>query len=244
MDLAGRTALVTGGAVRVGRALCQALADRGCGVVIHCDRSLGPARELAACLRRQGVGAWVVCVHLSGDTSCRRVIRRAAALAGRLDILINNAAVFHRHGLREADAATWRAELDTNLVAPALLTRHFAGAPGAAAIVNILDRRVAGLDVGAVPYSVSKKALEDVTRLSALALAPAIRVNAVAPGPVLPREPGSLRAAREAAGRAPLARRPTPEDVADAVLFLLGNDAVTGQTLFVDGGQHLGEAHA
>lgn len=244
MELAGRVALVTGGAVRVGRALALALSAQGCGVVIHCHRSIEQARHLAALLRERGVGAWVVRAHLAGEASCRRVIHRAVESAGRLDILINNAAVFHRQGLGEADAAAWHEELETNLVAPSLLTRYFAEVPGAAAIVNILDRRVSALDVGAVPYSVSKKALEYVTRLSALALSPAIRVNAVAPGPVLAREAGTGRAARESAGRIPLARRPTSADVADAVLFLLGNEAVTGQTLFVDGGQHLEANHA
>ena len=239
MDLAGRVALVTGGAVRVGRAICLGLSSRGCGVVIHCRHSFKQANELAAELKAQGASAWVARGSLSGEAACRSLIKRAIAAAGHLDILVNNAAEFLRHSLMEADAASWRSALATNLLAPVMLTRFFAAAPGATAIVNIIDHRVRTLDTGAFPYSISKKALEQATRMSALELAPGIRVNAVAPGPALPPEPGCVRSAREPAGRAPLSKRPTPEDVAAAVLFLLEADAITGQTIFVDGGRHL-----
>lgn len=244
MNLAGRTALVTGGAVRIGSILCKTLASHGCNVIIHCDRSIDEARGLATGLKKQGVRAWAIRAHFAEEAACKKLIRKAVALTGSLHVLVNNAAVFHRQSLREAGTAAWRNEMAVNFFAPVLLTRYFAEAPGAAAIVNILDHRVAALDTGAAPYSVAKKALEYFTRLAAVELAPDIRVNAVAPGPALPRSPGSTRAAREPAGTAPLARRPTPEDVAEAMLFLIGNDAVTGQTVFVDGGRHLGKKHA
>ncbi len=238
MELAGKTILVTGGAVRMGRRICEALAAAGCRVAIHCRHSRREARELAESLTQQGHAAWVVAGELDSEPGCRAVLDQAFEAAGRLDGLVNNAAVFHRRTLMETDEAVLLAELRVNLFAPLFLMRAFAGRVKAGRIVNLLDRRIAGLEPGCLAYQISKRGLADLTRLAALELAPDFTVNGVAPGPVLP-PPERDGKPPEKAGPTLIGRRPTPDEVAQAVLFLLAADAVTGQVIFVDGGQRL-----
>lgn len=237
--LKGSNALVTGGAVRIGRAIAQALARAGCNVVVHYRES---EKEAAACcreLQRMGARAWPVRADLSSEAGCERLIQEAFKKAKHLNVLVNNAAVFHACPLERIDAAALQEEFQTNLFAPILLTRYFAQATNGGAIVNLLDRRIAALDPERIPYVLSKKSLADFTRSAALALAPHFTVNGVAPGPVLP-PPGKPRAhLRTRAGRIPLAATVAPEEVARAVVYLASTRAITGQTLFVDGGQHL-----
>ena len=240
MEFAGRVALVTGGAVRIGAAIVRTLAARGAGVVIHHDRSGDAAAALATELRAAGGRAWTIAARLDGDEAgCAALIRGAVAAAGRLDILVNNAALFSKQDLAASTGDALRAMFDVNTFAPWQLIRAFAAACDAGRIINLLDRRIASNDPACLPYLISKKALRDLTAAAALALAPRFTVNGVAPGPVLPPpgEPSSYL--REKGGRVPMAGPCTPEQVAEAVAFLAGADAITGNTLFVDGGQHL-----
>jgi NAD(P)-dependent dehydrogenase (short-subunit alcohol dehydrogenase family) len=239
MDIRGRTALVTGGAVRVGRAICLALAGRGCAVAVHYHRSQAEAEALVGEIARQGGRAWAVPAELASEAACTNLVRDAAAPAGRLDLLVNNASLFRRERL----AATTEAGLLTMfwpaLFAPVLLTREFAAQTRDGHVINLLDRRVAAHDPDCLPYHLAKKALAEFTATAALELAPGIAVNGVAPGALLP-PPGEgdayLRAHR---GLVPLADAGTPQAVADAILYLLDTTAVTGQILYVDGGKHL-----
>lgn len=239
MMLDGKTALVTGGAVRIGAALCEALAGQGCHVVIHCGRSAAEAAKLAGRLKTRGVKAWVVRRVLRTEADCRAVLDEALRKSGRLDFLINNAAVFHKDSLRTATEATLKAEFGINLFVPIWLTRRFAEVTKKGRVINLLDRRIAANDTQCLPYSLSKKALAAFTAEAALALAPGIVVNGVAPGAVLPPPGKGVRYLQDRAGRIPLATRPTPQQVARAAIALLELDGVTGQILFVDGGQHL-----
>jgi len=272
MNLESCTALVTGGAVRIGRAVCAALAQRGCNVVVHYWRSRREAEALARELRGTGVRAACVRARLRSQSDCAGLLRRAWECGGPVNALINNAAVFHKDRLRDATETRLRGEFQVNAFAPILLTRLFAGRllergagrsrpreasypsggsrpwiiregePGAGPagkVVNLLDCRIAGWEAGSLPYTLSKKALADFTRLAAVELAPWITVNGVAPGPVLAPDGKGRGAAREPAGPILLRRPIAPADVAAAVVFLLESDAVTGQILFVDGGQHL-----
>jgi len=247
MKLKGKTALVTGGARRIGAALCEALAEEGCRVVIHYNRSAQSASALAARLRRNGAQAWTVSGDFRTDDyragnhraprSADHIVRQAVAVAGKLDILINNAAVFDKQRLLRATAEAVRAEWEVNLLAPLLLMQAFARRVKRGCIINLLDCRIASHQSDAVPYSLAKKSLADLTRLAALDLAPGITVNGVAPGPVLTAD--TAGAIRESAGPLPLKIRPSVRDVVKAVLFLLGSDAITGQIIFVDSGRHL-----
>ncbi len=181
----------------------------------------------------------VIQADLNDPAQCETLIERAAEEFGPIDILVNNAAVFHQTRLMDATYETMMAELQPNLLAPLALIRGFAKQGIAGKIVNLLDRRVTSHDTACVPYMLSKKGLEELTKLAAIDLAPAITVNAVAPGAILPPPDKESDIAWEAAGTIPLEKRPTPADVADAILYLLKSDSITGQTLFVDGGQGL-----
>lgn len=243
MKLSGRKALVTGGAQRIGRALCEALADKGCDVVVHYHRSALPAAELAVSLRAKGVQAYTVQGRFSDQEHIERVLAEAWKAAGGLDILVNNASVFHRHSLIEADEAVWMAEWQVNTLAPILLTRAFARAraavPGPGRVINLLDRRVFGVEAGCLPYLLSKKMLADFTRAAAVELGPAVTVNGVAPGAILRPVGETDSGSTEWAGPAVLDHHGTPQDVADAMIYLLEAEGVTGQVIAVDAGQHL-----
>lgn len=226
MDLNGKRALVTGGAVRIGRAITEALQSAGMEVVVQYLHSVDAAKALSPRTVR---------ADLADPQACSRLI----AQAGPVDVLINNASLFTRDVLPDATPAQVCREFSVNLFAPLELIRTFAAQARPGAVVNLLDRRVRCHDTSCAPYLLTKKGLEELTRLAALEYAPGIRVNAVAPGPVLPPPDSAAIDARERAGRIPLDVLPTPGQIAEAVLFLLQADAVTGQTLFVDGGQHL-----
>ena len=252
MELAGAKVLVTGGAVRIGRAIVEALAAAGAEPVIHCNRSWDDAERLADRLRKAGTKAHVVAGDLSDPDACEQVIAEACEAAGGLVALVNNASVFQRHPLAEATRENVLAALQVNTLAPMDLAHAFvrrcgpAGLPGVGSpwlrgkIVNLLDRRIVSTEAGCLPYQLSKKMLADFTRLAALELAPGFTVNGVAPGPILP--PPDAPAGEnvsERAGPVPLATDCTPAHVAAAVRFLLEQDVVTGQVIFIDGGQHL-----
>jgi len=247
MVLLGKRALVTGGAVRIGRAICEALAARGCTVVVHCRQSVAEGEALAARLAAAGTPAFCVQGALGSEAGAEQVVAAAVSAAGGLDILVNNASTFNKDGFMEAGAARLEAEIGINAFVPMYLSRSFARhfltrseAPGAVGgIVNLLDRRVAGVEKGMLPYLLSKKLLAEYTRIAALELGPRISVNAVAPGPVLPPPGRGEDYLHDHAGPMVLGRRPTAADVAAAVLYLLEADTVTGQILYVDSGQHL-----
>ena len=238
--LHGRAALVTGGAVRIGRAIVEALADEGCRVAVHYNRSGEAARDLVAQLRRAGVEAIAFGARLDRESACERLIERAAKWSGGLDFLVNNASVFTRQPFVEVTQTDLLGQFWPNLFAPVLLTRAFAAqAVRGGCVINLLDRRIASNDASCIPYLLGKQALASFTLSAALALAPRIRVNAVAPGPVLPPPGKSARHLVEKGGRMPLERRILPADVAQAVVALLRLPATTGQIVYVDGGQHL-----
>lgn len=227
MILKGKRALVTGGAVRIGRSITEALQAEGVDVVVHYRHS---STEAMAC------SPYTVKADLEHPEACSALIEKA----GPLDILINNASLFTRDHLAEATPERVLREFNVNLLAPLELTRSFAAqAVSGGAVINLLDRRIRANDASALPYSISKKGLEELTKLSALDLAPRIRVNAVAPGPILPAPGGTEASFIEAAGTIPLELHPTPEHIAEAVVFLLKADYCTGQVIYVDGGQHL-----
>ncbi len=257
MKLAQCRALVTGAAVRIGRAIVEALVAQGCAVILHYRRSAVAATELA---RRLGAHGSVILVQgdLAEAGAGRRIVEESWAASGGFNILINNAAVFHKDTLDSASPEKIDREWRVNFLAPTLLTRAFAekmracpdfarepGSDGRAPrgkILHLLDRRVAGVDPACLPYEISKKMLADTVRRWALELAPDLAVNGIAPGAVLPPNDADGAAdgpARDWAGPTLLRAPCGPSAVAEAALFLLGADTVTGQTIFVDNGRHL-----
>ncbi|MFC0282647.1 SDR family oxidoreductase [Camelimonas abortus] len=237
-----RAALVTGGAKRIGAAIALALARDGHAVAIHCNRSVAEAEALAARIAAGGGRAAVVRADLENAAETCRLVDDAVAALGGLSLLVNSASLFEADEITALDLALWERQFAVNLRAPAILSSAFARAlpPGSeGAIINILDQRVWKPTPRNFSYTLTKSALYTATRTMAQALAPAIRVNAVGPGPVLAsgRQTPDDFAAQVAS--LPLAREIAPEEIADAVLWLAKARNVTGQMIAVDGGQHL-----
>ncbi len=236
---APQAALITGGARRIGRAVALALAQAGYAVVVHARRSRAAAESLAEEIGRHGGTAHVVLADLADSAAVAGLVPAAAAF-GPLTLLVNSAAEFEPDDIATLERARFERTMAVNLAAPLFLIQAFAAqAPAGAAIVNIVDQRVLRPRTRFLSYGLSKSALGAATVMLAQALAPAIRVNAVAPGPVLPSPRQSAEQFAEQAARLPLGRGPSPEEVAEAVVYLARAASVTGVTIAVDGGQHL-----
>lgn len=239
MDLAGRTALVTGAGRRLGQAIAIALGARGMHVAVHYHASERGAHETAEAIRAAGGTASLVAADLRDAAAAQALVASAIDAGGSLDVLVNSAAEMVRTPVGSVTAGEWDALFALNLRAPFFLSQaaapHLTAAKGS--IVNIADIAADETWPGYVPYSLTKSGLGHMTRALARALAPAVRVNAVAPGAVqLPDDWDDAAAARLTA-TTPLGRLGTPGDVVCAVLYLLDADYVTGQTIAVDGGR-------
>ncbi len=240
MDLQGRTALVTGGAIRLGRAMTLALARGGANVVVHYNSSAGPAEETAAEARGLGVATLTVQADLSNPEAVAGLVQATTTAFGGVDILVNSASPFVRKALHETTLADWHFVLGTLLDGAFLLSQAFAPgmvARGAGVIVNILDQSAFTPSPAYLAHSVGKHGLLGLTRNLAVALAPHVRVNAIAPGPVLPPPDYSPAQNAQIAKRTLLQRWGSPDDVVKALLYLIDADYVTGEVLFVDGGE-------
>lgn len=234
-----RTALVTGGARRIGAAIARALARAGYAVVLHANRSRADAEKLAQEIAEGGGRATVVLADLARHEAVAGLIPAAAAF-GPLTLLVNNAGVFEADDIATLERAKFEDTFAVNLAAPLFLTQAFARqAPAGSAIVNVLDQRVFKPTPRFLSYTLSKSALHAATVTLAQALAPGLRVNAVAPGPTLPSLRQSEREFAAQAASLLLGRGPTAEEIAAAVVYLAGAASVTGVTIAVDGGQHL-----
>ena len=238
-SLNGKVALVTGAAKRLGGAVALALARQGTSVVLHYRTSAGEVEATARAVRDLGVRAWTVRADLAVPEESESLLPRAVEAAAPIDLLVNNAAIFPAGDMRELTAEKLQANVNVNALAPFLIARRFAEQGRSGAIVNFLDARIAGHDPEHAAYHLSKRMLFTLTRMMAVEFAPQVRVNAVAPGLILPpagKGEGYLEAL---ASTNPLHRYGSAEDVAEAVVFLLRSDFVTGQVLFVDGGRRL-----
>lgn len=239
-----RAALVTGGAKRLGRAICLGLAEAGFDVAVHCGMSGAEAEETAAAARALGRAAAAMRADLSREAEVEALLPgAAAALGGRpIGVLVNNASVFERDEWDDATRESWDRHMEPNLRAPFALTQAFARALPADAegvVVNMLDQRVWSPTPHFVSYTLSKAGLWSLTQQFALALAPRIRVNGVGPGPALPSPRQSAEQFARQSASVPLGRGTSPEEVARAVLCILALPAMTGQMVALDGGQHL-----
>lgn len=242
MNLQGKVALVTGGAVRLGKALAFALAGEGARLAIHHNQSIGRAEETVAEIRALGGDAFPVQADLSRAGSASGAIVDTVNHFGRLDILVNSAAIFEPGDIADTTEDLWDRQFALNLKAPFFLSRSFAAHVGdeqEGLIVNIADWRAIRPGPHYLAYTLTKAGLVTMTRSLALALAPNIRVNAIAPGAILP-PPGKGRDYMEQLAEGiPLRHAGAPKDVAQAVLFLLKSDFITGEVIFVTGGEHL-----
>jgi pteridine reductase len=237
-----RVALVTGGAIRVGRAISLALAEAGYDLVVTYRSSVEGAADVQRLVADLGRACVLVQADLTDARAPESVAETANQTYGRLDLLVNSAASFDARPLLEVDAEAWDAVLALNVRAPHLLVRAASDLLRASggSVVNIVDLSAFQPWLEYPAHAVSKAALAHLTRVQARALAPEVRVNAVAPGAVLPPDDWSEERWTALAEAAPLRRVGAPADVAAAVLFFAEADFVTGQILAVDGGRHMG----
>jgi NAD(P)-dependent dehydrogenase (short-subunit alcohol dehydrogenase family) len=236
-----RAALITGAGRRIGRAIALTLAQTGYAVVLHAQRSRAEAEKLAGEIAGAGGKASVVLADLADADDVRKVVPAAAAF-GPLTLLVNNASQFDEDEIGSLERARFEHTMAVNLTAPVLLAQAFAAqAPAGAdpSIVNIVDQRVLKPTPRFFSYTLSKCALASATVTLAQALAPKLRVNAVAPGPTLPSPRQSDAQFAVQAAAVPLQRGPSPDDIASAVVYLAQAKSVTGSVIAVDGGQHL-----
>lgn len=238
-DIAGKTALITGGARRVGRAIAIALANAGVNVVINYNRSASEAEELVELIKKMGPKAWAIQADLSVQTGLEGLIDKTIQTAESLDILINNASIFPESTFSTLTLDDIITSIRNDAWPPFELGRRFASVKEKGHIVNLLDSRIVGYDWKHVGYHAAKHMLELFTRMMAIQLAPNFAVNAIAPGLILPPEGKDESYLEALKNELPLKRIGSPEQVADAVLYLVSSEFITGQVIFVDGGRHL-----
>lgn len=234
MEIKGKNVLVTGGAVRVGRAISKAFAEKGANVFIHCNDSVEEAHEL---LEELGGNKHKV---IRQDLSEHGAAKSIFAEAGQVDILINNASVFNLKSLKDETMEEVCHQLNINFHIPLELMKLFKDQNlGSGCIINIIDQRIAAKASLDGSYSLGKKSLAELTLCAALQWAPEIRVNGIAPGPVLP--PAGMKDSKmeKTLRTVPLRRAVDMKDLTDSCIFLVENESVTGHILFVDCGQHL-----
>lgn len=243
MTLNGKNAIVTGGAVRLGKAIVLALADAGVNVAIHYGSSADAAVETCAAAKAAGVRAITIQADLTDPAaSAAQIVSQAADELGGIDILVNSAAIFESGGLRDVTPDQWRRTLAINLEAPTFLAKAFAAQLSSdrrGHILNIVDWRATRTDPEHLAYTLSKSGLVSLTRNLAVELAPVIQVNAIAPGAVLPPPGKGESYLQQVASQIPLGRPGSPVDITGALLYLLRSDFITGEVLHVAGGQQI-----
>jgi NAD(P)-dependent dehydrogenase (short-subunit alcohol dehydrogenase family) len=240
-----KTALVTGAAKRIGRAIALDLAANGWAVAVHYRSSAAEAADAVAAIVRDGGRAVALPADLAREAEVETLLPRAREALGPLTCLVNNASPFEMDKVETATRASWDAHIETGLRAPLVLSQAFARqlpAEQPGNIINMLDQRVWNLTPYFLSYTVAKSGLWTLTRTLALALAPRIRVNGIGPGPTLPSPRQTAEQFAEQNRAMPLGRGTTPTEICAAVRFLLEAPAVTGQMIALDGGQHLGWA--
>jgi NAD(P)-dependent dehydrogenase (short-subunit alcohol dehydrogenase family) len=240
-----KAALVTGGARRIGRALCLSLARDGFAVAVHHHRSKSDADAVVAEIGGTGARAMALAADLADEKAVRELLPRAAAALGPIGVLVNNASIFENDTVASATRDSWDRHLAINLRAPFVLMQGFSAslpAESGGVVINMLDERVWNLTPYFLSYTLTKSGLWTLTRSMALALAPRIRVNGIGPGPTLPSERQSPKQFLDRCRAMPLGRGTGPEEIVAALRFILAAPALTGQMIALDGGEHLGWA--
>ncbi|HLS97329.1 MAG: SDR family oxidoreductase [Porticoccaceae bacterium] len=237
-------ALVTGGAIRVGFHFARTLAERGHDIAIHYNSSAAKAEEAAAAIRALGVECAIFpCDFLSGEDPSS-LIDRVVEVFPRLSVLVNCASIYNAAPVAETSMAMLQNEFMVNFFTPFLLSGAFARRVERGNIVNILDNKIAFQQYQYGAYLSAKKALAELTKMTAMEFAPRIRVNGIAPGVIMPGVTRSDDYIRWRVQGIPLKRQGAVEELGKALLYILDNEYITGQHLFVDGGEglfHIGQ---
>lgn len=239
IEIRGTTALVTGAAKRLGRAIALALAREGVNIIVHYHTSKREAEVTADDIRSHGVNAWTIQADLGSLEQAETVIPQAREYAGAIDILVNSASIFPQNRVTDFSGDDFRQNMYTNALSPLWFSRAFAEQKRPGVIINLLDTRMLDYDHAHAAYHLSKRTLYTLTKMLSIEFAPNIRVNGVAPGLILPPPDQDEIYLAQLKHTNPLQRVGTADDVAAAVLFLIRSDFITGQVIYVDGGRHL-----
>jgi NAD(P)-dependent dehydrogenase (short-subunit alcohol dehydrogenase family) len=244
--LAGKNAILTGACGVIGRRIAHAIANEGANVIVHFHRSAKKAESLCDELRAFGVGAWAVRADFREAECAEPFFDEALKRCACIDLLVNSASTFTESTLQEVTLADFQSAILVNAWAPFALGRAFSrrgsGCPMAnKAIVNLLDSRIIGNDAAHTGYILSKHLLAAITDMMAMAFAPAVRVNAVAPGLITNIDQPEGCSSIERADKLPLRRPGLPHEIAETVVYLLKNESMTGQVIYIDSGRHLRE---
>jgi len=232
-------ALITGGARRIGRAIVLSLAEKGFDVALHYRSSRSEAEEVAEAIKKIGRQCHLFRCDLNDMKDVSSLIPQVFKRFPDCNLLINNASIFKRARFTETDEPLFDRHFNINFKAPFFLSSDFAKHCSEGQIINILDTKVSRALIEYFVYTLTKKALSEFTRMAAKELGPRIRVNGICPGLILPSSELSEEDFQELGGRIPLQRTGSPESVVSAIHFLLDNTFITGETIFVDGGEHL-----
>jgi NAD(P)-dependent dehydrogenase (short-subunit alcohol dehydrogenase family) len=244
MELINKVALITGSAKRIGKAMALCLAREGCHIVVHHNHSAGLARQTAVELGDIGVKAWTITADLNSPQQAQSLIPTVLDQAGRLDILINNAAIFPAENFQNTTAESWDRNMAVNLKAPFLLSQSFAQhlpAERPGKIINMLDATAMRPRNHHFAYTISKYALQGLTKATAHALGNQnVQVNGIALGAILPDTPADVELFQKMTKKIPAGTTGALHDVTLALRYLIRDgDYITGEVITIDGGRHL-----
>lgn len=238
-SLKNKTALITGGSKRLGRAIALSLADHGIHTIIQYNNSAREADETVKLLKGKGVLTAKIHHDFSKANGVDYMIHKALKITGTLDFLINSASIYPEDTLETLSWSELTQTITINGYVPFILSRKFKELCNAGSIINILDSRMTDFEPNHISYQLSRQMLFSLTRMMSLEFAPDIRVNAVAPGIILPEKNSTKETLERLKSGNPLNRIGTMEEVSSAILFLLKNEFITGQVIYVDGGRNL-----
>ena len=234
--------LITGAATRVGKAIALHFAERGWNIAIHYFRSSTKAKKLKKIIEQYWVKAALIKADLKNPKQTEKIIPLARKKLGTIDCLVNNAALFEKDDIANFTTKSWSNHLNINLLAPAILIKHFAKQAQkkhVSNIINIIDQRIFNLTPFFMSYTISKSGLQTLTKTMAMRLGPKIKVNAIAPGPTIKSKRQSDKHFKNQVRSTLLKKSVRLEDICDTVEFLINNNSVTGQIIAVDSGQNL-----
>ncbi len=234
--------LITGAATRIGKAIALHFAERGWNIAIHYFKSSAQAKNLKKIIEQNWAKAALIKADLKNTKQVEKIIPLAKKQLGTIDCLINNAALFEKDDILNFTTKSWNDHLSINLLAPTILIKQFAKQASKKTksnIINIIDQRIFKLTPIFMSYTLSKSALYTLTKTMAMRLSPNIKVNGIAPGPTIKSKRQSAKHFNKQAKSTLLKKPVGPEDICDAVEFLINNNSITGQVIAVDSGQNL-----
>lgn len=234
-----KVALITGGAKRIGKAICLSLASQGYSIALQYNHSNKEAECTAKTIRKKGGICELFCAELTDNEQINKIVPSVIKKFSHIDILINNASTFTPSSLRKDLAKNLVSDFSINFNAPAVLISEFVKHTKKGEVINLLDSQVVKNRSKHTVYLLAKKSLQELTKLAAAELAPHFRVNSVAPGCILLPEGKGKAYELQRIKNIPLKRKGNVTHITQTISFLIENDYITGQTIFVDGGDHL-----